>query len=49
MKVLVPKLLFGNARFETLFRGRYDDSGNGVSQDGVPKQEFGNEVFYIPS
>ena len=37
---LVPKLLFGNAGFETPFRVGFR---NRVSRECVPKQEFGNE------
>src|SRR5262249_18743003 len=40
---LVPKLLFGNAFLETLSRV-FAQTGNRVSQPGVPKQEFGNEA-----
>jgi hypothetical protein len=37
---LVPKLLFGNALLETLFRDAFE---TGVSTSDVSKQEFGNE------
>src|SRR5947209_4521410 len=47
---LVPKLLFGNPRRETPFRGsscrgmrESPGTRNGVSRKCVPKQEFGNE------
>jgi hypothetical protein len=43
---LVPKLLFGNGWAGNSVSGDFRVSRNRVSGECVPKQEFGNEVFY---
>src|SRR5262249_3237533 len=48
--LLVPKLLFGNAWPETLFRGRGIDSGHGVSKAAFPNRSLGTRFwpFLVP-